>query len=505
MTKYDSVVTRVFQYGKRCVGIDVRALAVFRVMLGSILLVDLVLRARYMTVFYTDAGVLSRETLTSLYPVVSQLSIHTVSGGVGVQAVLFSVAAVCAVCVIAGWRTKLALICSWVLLISLHARNPLVLNAGDSLLRRLVFWSLFLPVGQYWSIDAGYRETQFVRESVITSIGSVGVLLQVVMMYTVNGVLKVTSGDWGRGNTLQAVYDLEAYTTGVGVFVSEFETVLAVAGSMWVGLLLGSTALLVTRGWKRVGVVCAYGVGHVVMLVTMQIGLFPVISLSALLLFIPRGVWETVEQNINERVQLGGDKIRERGSDGVGVRVVRRGSVESVWKACRDLVSWGAVGVVKRYGVVLVGCGVLAALLYWNGVAVGVVDTPENVEMSVEPSENTWDMFVSVSEKDTWVSVIGVAETGEKVPVISGVNARDSIPSDSESWYPTSRWRKFLYNVASENSDELLVDATRGVCNSERGEQLGEENMDSVALYKVIGSAERGETMQSTEVVTTPC
>jgi len=43
---------------RRRIRIDVRALAAFRVALGVVLLVDLALRARNLTAFYTDAGVL---------------------------------------------------------------------------------------------------------------------------------------------------------------------------------------------------------------------------------------------------------------------------------------------------------------------------------------------------------------------------------------------------------------------------------------------------------------
>ena len=59
-----------------------------------------------------------------------------------------------AVALLVGYRTRLATIGSWILLASIHVRLPVVINAGDTLLRVLLFWSIFLPLGAMWSVDA---------------------------------------------------------------------------------------------------------------------------------------------------------------------------------------------------------------------------------------------------------------------------------------------------------------------------------------------------------------
>jgi len=120
------------------VAVDGRALGALRIALGLLLLADLVLRARFLGAFYTDAGVFPRALLVERYPTISTFSLHALSGGLWWQVALFVGAGLAALSLLVGYRTRLATVASLLLLVSLHARNPLVLNAGDSLLRRLL-------------------------------------------------------------------------------------------------------------------------------------------------------------------------------------------------------------------------------------------------------------------------------------------------------------------------------------------------------------------------------
>ena len=132
-------------------GLDLRALALFRILLGVILLVDLAARAGDIGVFYADSGVLPRVDLLDRVDTGAtpwSVSLHMISGLPGVQVALFAVAAFCAFCLLIGHRTRLFTVLSWLLLLSLHNRNPAVLNAGDVLFRMLLFWSMFLPSGR---------------------------------------------------------------------------------------------------------------------------------------------------------------------------------------------------------------------------------------------------------------------------------------------------------------------------------------------------------------------
>ncbi|WP_254425860.1 HTTM domain-containing protein [Haloprofundus sp. MHR1] len=271
-------------------GIDTRALAAFRISLGLLLVADLALRARYLEAFYTDAGVLPRALLYDLYPTLSQLSVHTLSGSLWVQALLFLFAGLCGLALLLGYHTRTALLLSFLLLVSLHARNPGVLNGGDSVLRRLLFWGLFLPLGERWSVDA-LRRVETPRERAAT-LASAALLVQVVLVYAVNAVFKLRGDLWLDGEAVRYVLSLQQFTILLGDTLAQFPALLHAFDLLWLGLVVASPLLLVLTGRLRTLLVLAFAGMHVGMLLTMRIGLFPLVSVTALLVFLPPSVWD---------------------------------------------------------------------------------------------------------------------------------------------------------------------------------------------------------------------
>ena len=106
-------------------GIDLRSLAVFRVALGLLLLADeLATRMQDLRGHYTDVGIWPRalakqELATRTW----YFSVHLLGGSEAFAAALFGLAAVFALALGLGFRTRMAAVFSWVLLVSLHTRN----------------------------------------------------------------------------------------------------------------------------------------------------------------------------------------------------------------------------------------------------------------------------------------------------------------------------------------------------------------------------------------------
>ena len=75
------------------------------------------------------------------------------SGSWGWIAFLFAIHLCAGLALMVGWHTRLATAVCWVLTVSLHNRNPLVLHSGDVIIRRCSSGH-FLPLGARWSIDA---------------------------------------------------------------------------------------------------------------------------------------------------------------------------------------------------------------------------------------------------------------------------------------------------------------------------------------------------------------
>ena len=183
-------------------GLDPRSLALFRVCVAALLLGDLVIRLQDFSAFYTEEGILPLA-LAGQYHEEWRWSLHFLSGSSGFQGMLFVLAGFCALALLAGWHARLAAILSWVLLVSLHARMPLVLNAGDSYLRLLLFWSVFLPLGKAWSLDALRRPQSPAggAETPALSVAGAAILLQVCIVYWYSGLAKLNEV-WLGGNAM---------------------------------------------------------------------------------------------------------------------------------------------------------------------------------------------------------------------------------------------------------------------------------------------------------------
>ena len=138
-------------------GLDLRSLAAMRIGLAGVVLTDLAIRASDFHAMYSSAGLAPVEFVRSLQRI-PVWSLHLLSGSDAWQVFLFGLATVVAVAMLVGYRTRLAVIASWILLTSVQMRMPMVLNAGDTLLRVALFWSMFLPLGAVWSSTAFRRD-----------------------------------------------------------------------------------------------------------------------------------------------------------------------------------------------------------------------------------------------------------------------------------------------------------------------------------------------------------
>ena len=92
----------------------------------------------------------------------------------------------CAIALLVGWRTRLATVLCWYLVASVQ---PLSYMGGDSILRLLLFWGLFLPLSARFSMDAVQGRVRRRRDSFISG-GTVALLLQVCIIYWATGIQK---------------------------------------------------------------------------------------------------------------------------------------------------------------------------------------------------------------------------------------------------------------------------------------------------------------------------
>ena len=314
---------------KSIFSLDLRSLAVARVGLGTLLLVDLCIRFTDLSAHYTDFGILPRSAYLLDFANKWHPSFHLMSGLGFWLAALFVLHLLISVSLIIGYRTRFASIGAWVLLISLQNRNTMILNGGDVLLRQLLFWGMFLPWGHRWSVDRAMDQAMDQDKSQpgtndkspksassrhpTTSYGkapeaffgaaSIAWMGQLFLVYWTTLALKTGVEWWPEGTASYYALSLDQFTTTFGQWLKQFPALLQASTYAVILVELLAPLLLICplffTGTRMIGLAVLIGL-HLSIDMTMHIGLFPWIDIFALLALVPAGVWNRLEDLTND-------------------------------------------------------------------------------------------------------------------------------------------------------------------------------------------------------------
>ncbi len=469
----------------RLIGIDLRGLALFRAGLGCVLLADLAVRCRDLVAHYTDAGCVPREVVETYYAGTWRWSLHLLSGEPGFIAGLFAVAAVAAGCLLVGWHTRLATITAWVLWASLGTRNPPVLNAGDTLLLLLLFWSMFLPLGQVWSVDA-WRRRKHAADSPtanrslggerICSLASAAILIQVAIVYLMTGLYKFNA-DWLQGDALYYAFSFDAYARPAAAWLLDYPGVCQVLShvTLWSELLVPLIVFCPIGTRLLRSIACVWFVGlHLGIELTLTVGLFSWVSIVAWLLFLP---WPGGASNRTEPAAT--------------ARAIRRLRPASwfVGGALTFVLLWNAAGLVvsKTSWFPRDTC--------WRQMADVVRSKPMRRFADLTLLYQKWNMFSRPARDDAWLAAIATNRDGHRFDLLnaSGVVdfAKPELLIDRQA---NHRWRKYQRRLTEPKAQGLpstLLPLSGRVFPDPRARSDNDRSRRSAGADRTDGSAWR--------------
>ncbi len=444
-------------------GLDSRSLAVFRIVVGVLILIDLYDRSLYLVDFYTDDGFLTRslvgDYLGQMKPPSEKSSdsimpwpfwsFHLLSGEVWVAQLLFGLQAVLAVVLMFGWKTRFFTLANWLILISLHARNPIVLNSGDTILRMMLFWSLFLPLGAKWSVDAWLSQGRPKAPNPHVSMASAAFIIQLCIMYWFTGWSKMNDL-WFQGEAIRNVLHLNIVCRPLGKYLLEYPTLLESMCHVTVWLEFGAPFLLFVpwkTAWIRTGLVATFVGFHLGIVLTMTVGLFSAISMICWIALLPTDFWNArwVQKWLLWKRNA---PSRSESSDMMTTTFSNRRS----WAA-----SWG-------YGGLQLGCGlVLVYILLWNvwRVQPNHPQLARLMPVNLRPMGQAlmlaqeFKMFDTPPALDYWFMYEGQLRNGQKVELFTGQPLPDGKPTDLYSRYRDHRWRRLHVNFLHRDYELL--------------------------------------------------
>lgn len=284
-------------------GIDLRTLALFRILLGTYILIDLCHRARDLVAHYTDAGVMPRAVQMD-YLYFSTWSFHFANGAAWFQALLFLAAAFLAVLLIMGWRTRLVTVLSWAFMLSVQNRNTFILSGEDNLALLLLFWAMFLPIGARYSVDCAQDRSGRFSGNAYFSVATVALLVQGMSMYFFSALLK-THPIWVPDGT--AVYyalNLDYFVTPFALWFRQFEPLLTgLTYYVYALELIGPFLIFspIFHRTLRTIFMLAFMTMHLAFVFFLEIGFFPLISIIMNLTFMPGWMWDKLSSWLPRR------------------------------------------------------------------------------------------------------------------------------------------------------------------------------------------------------------
>jgi hypothetical protein len=346
-------------------------------------------------------------------------SLHFLNGSFPWQAALAGFEALAGLALALGWRTRVATVLAWVLTISAQSRNGLVLGGGSAVLRLLLFWGMWLPLGARWSLDARRRSpTDGSAPEAAFSMATAALLIQIALIYGFNALHKTGAAWHARGDAIAMTLQCEIYTRHAGRELLAWPGLLHVM-TRFVYWMEAVVPLLIFLPWGtaliRTAAVFLFVTFHTGLAVTMNIGTFPYVCIVAWLALIPSEAW---------------DRWRPRQAGLQRARLLPNALAATalIYVLCWNLRFWWPRLIPRP----LVSIGTALRL------------------------DQRWRMFSpNPWNTEGWIVVVGTDGSGRETNLITGespVNWRR--PPDLGELAPDTAWRKFAISIAREGRGE---------------------------------------------------
>jgi predicted DCC family thiol-disulfide oxidoreductase YuxK len=305
----------------RYLTIDARSLALCRIGLAGLLIVDLLRRIPWLGDLYTNAGLLPNHTVLWRPWQPRMFSVFFMASQKEEAAALFVLALLCFVCLGVGWRTRLFHLLSFAMTTSLHERDLIAENGGTVALATLMVWTAFLPLGRRFSIDALLASLRSRSEEQpadlkagapppvdarpAVSLAVLGILLQLAAVYWFNFVHK-SGTTWRAGTAIHYVLHQERIVTSVGLWARGHLSFSATKALTYATLAVEAAAPVLVLSpllWRQarlLAILLLSGL-HVGIAVLVNVGIFSGAMMAFFPLLIDGAVWDRLARRVPMR------------------------------------------------------------------------------------------------------------------------------------------------------------------------------------------------------------
>lgn len=427
-----------------------------RILIGLTVMADSYFRLFDLVPHYTDIGILPRSALM-IYQNPWHLSLFHLTGNGLIVLILFLITIFFGFLLMIGYRTKLSSILCWLLVLSIFFRNPLVVHGGDVFFKIILLWGIFLPWGIRYSLDS-YLSSVKVKSNTISTAASFGYFIQIICLYFFAGLYKLRPVWLIEGNGVYYSLMYIPFQTPFGRFLLQFPWIYKSFSYITVFFELIVSWLLVFpfKGQiiRTVAVLLLIFM-HISFGLAIELGLFSLYVISALVGLLPGWFWDQLEKfhTITQRSSWLDNNLR-----GVGNLYHLIGS-KSV-KIIKNLTKKKLISAPINYPVNLQLSKFTRIFLFFLAVYIVLINITGIRKLRIPlPTiamipgyflgvNQKWTLFAYPYQASYLLYVEGITESGRTVELVENYSHKNlNYHTFSYSSYPNHRWKKMAESV----------------------------------------------------------
>ncbi|MCG8553724.1 MAG: lipase maturation factor family protein [Proteobacteria bacterium] len=311
-------------FRRNYLSIDPRTLGFARIALALLLLADLGQRIGSVELWYSNSGLLPNHTGLWQPTRHRNFSLFWTCSHWPEALVLMLLIGIVYLGLLVGYRTRWCQVLTLLALVSLQSRVDLLTAGEGYALSNLVCWTVFLPLGRRFSVDAVLADLRLRSDlddehlagarqpardvGPVVSLAVLAVLVQLAVLYFFNAVTK-DGPTWMEGTAVYYFWQQERILTVLGLWAREHAP-LELSYVLTYGTLLAEAALpwliLVPFGrpWtRRIAIALICGL-HISIALLSNLGVFSYVMMVYATLLVGSKDWQAVERWARSRPRL---------------------------------------------------------------------------------------------------------------------------------------------------------------------------------------------------------
>ncbi len=267
--------------------VPVQSVALVRVIFGLLLLANWYMTWTHLNIFWSESGLVSLNT-SVIYGSTWRFSFFDLlPNDPRVPALIAMVNLVAALGATFGLFTRTSVLFAFLTVMSFHNRNVFILNSSDLVLRNLLFFMLFTPCGEAYSLDRLIKKFRGLAPSMPAERAPWGLRLmqiQFCIIYISTVMFKMKGAYWADGTAIYIATRLDEFVRMPLPLLNNLMIIkLLTWGTLVVEFALGTLVWIKElRYW-----VLLAGLGlHLGIEITMNIPMFEWVMIAAMILMV---------------------------------------------------------------------------------------------------------------------------------------------------------------------------------------------------------------------------